>query len=182
MNIGMKPDIFTFIDLEMNQPSGKIIQLGAVVGNIRTGEILERLSVFVNPNEQLNPFIIDLTGISQEQVDSGVTLKEMYDSLYTLHKKHGSFRNFGQWGGGDSKCIKDALGMDDESFVGGRRELDVKTIFIGWRLSQGEKIQSGLAKSLIKLGLAFEGKKHNALSDAENTFRIFMALLGKYKA
>jgi len=175
-------EIFTFIDLELAQPSRKLIQLGAVVGNIKTGQVLERLSVFVNPHEQLSEFIINLTGITQEQVDTGTTLEKMYEQLCSLHKKHGSYRNFVQWGSGDSECIREQMGLNGEVFIGGRRTIDVKTIFIAWRLSQGEKLQSGLAKSLVKLGLKFEGTKHNALSDAENTFRIFMALQKKFRA
>lgn len=178
----MSPEVFTFIDLELAQPSGKIIQLGAVVGNIKTGQVLDRLSVFVNPHEQLSEFIIKLTGITQEQVDSGTTLEDMYKQLCDFHKKHQSYRNFAQWGSGDAECIKQQLNLDDESFVGGRRTIDVKTIFIAWRMSQGEKIQSGLAKSMLKLGLQFSGTKHNALSDAENTFRIFCALQKKFRA
>lgn len=175
------PEIFTFIDLEMAMPSKHIIQLGAVVANIKTGEVLERLSVFVNPNEQLSDFIMNLTGITQEQVDTGVSLQEMYDKLYTLHKKYGSYRNFVQWGSGDAEHIKKSLNMDDEFFVGGRRTIDAKTIFIMWRLSQGEKLQAGLAKAMTHLGLAFKGRKHNAESDAYNTFLIFMELQKKFR-
>jgi len=75
MNKENKPiEIFTSLDLEMAQPSKKIIQIGAVVGNIVTGEILEKLSIIVNPKEQLTEFIINLTGITQEDVNNGVTL------------------------------------------------------------------------------------------------------------
>ena len=72
----MKPlEIFTSLDLEMNQPSRKIISIGVVVGNIRTGNILEKLNVFVNPREKLITRIKDLTKITQEDVDSGYTLE-----------------------------------------------------------------------------------------------------------
>src|ERR1700676_1619914 len=102
-------EIFTSLDLEMNQPSRKIIQIGACAGNIRTGEILEKLSIFVNPQEQLAPFIVELTGIKQEDVDTGLTLYEAYKKLAEFHKKHNSFVNCVTWGGGDSQEIYEQL-------------------------------------------------------------------------
>jgi inhibitor of KinA sporulation pathway (predicted exonuclease) len=98
-------EIFTALDLEMNQPSGKIIQIGACVGNIVTGEILETLSLFVNPEELLSPFIVGLTGIKQQDVDTGLSLEEAYSKLKEFHIKHKSFMNPITWGGGDSQEI-----------------------------------------------------------------------------
>ena len=129
MNKELKPiEIFTALDLEMNQPSGTIIQVGACVGNIQTGEILETLSVFVNPKEKLSDFIIDLTGITQEDVNNGVTLEEAYLKLKEMHLRHKSFTNAITWGGGDSKELLDQLGMDqeDERWCFGRRWIDAK--------------------------------------------------------
>src|ERR1041384_4707322 len=102
-------EIVTALDLEMNQPSQRIIQVGAVVGNIKTGEILEKLSVIVNPMEELNPEIIELCDIQQEQVDNGVTLEEAYRQLRNMHLKHKSFINPITWGGGDSLELKEQL-------------------------------------------------------------------------
>jgi inhibitor of KinA sporulation pathway (predicted exonuclease) len=173
------------LDLEMNQPSGKIIQVGAAVGDTDTNTVLETLSVMVNPYEQLNPYIIDLTAITQEQVDNGVTLRSAYDQLVELQKKHNCFMNPLTWGGGDSIELKNQLIADNPDqyidWAFGRRWIDVKTVFITYQLANGGKMQGGLAKSMTKLGLAFKGKKHNALDDAVNTFRIYMALLRKLK-
>lgn len=98
------------LDLEMNQSSGKIIQIGAVVGNIYTGAILEKLSVFINPGEPLNPDIIKLTGITEEQVQNeGVSLREGYNRLALMHKRHDCYCNPVTWGGGDSIELKEQL-------------------------------------------------------------------------
>jgi len=35
-------ELLVSMDLELNQPSRRIIQIGAVIGNIRTGEIVSR--------------------------------------------------------------------------------------------------------------------------------------------
>lgn len=193
----LKPiEIFTSIDLEMNQPSRKIIQVGAVVGNISTGEILERFSIFVNPKEKLSKSIIELTKITQKDVDNGVTLEEAYHQLRALHKKHGSFINPITWGGGDSQELLNQLIKPlthkilvwlrlkeriESGWCFGRRWVDVKTLFVSWRFANGQPIQGGLAKSMLKVGLRFNGQKHNARDDAENTFHMYRTMLSLNK-
>lgn len=190
-------EIFTSIDLEMNQPSRKIIQIGAIVGNIATGEILERFSVFVNPKEKLSEKIIKLTKITQKDVDNGFTLEEAYNQLRALHEKHNSFINPLTWGGGDSQELLNQLrkpliykilvllGLKHNIELGwcfGRRWVDVKTLFVSWRFLNGKPIQGGLAKSMLKVGLKFQGQKHNATDDAENTFHIYRKMLSLFKS
>ena len=177
-------EIFTSLDLEMNQPSQKIISIGAVVGNITTGEILERFHVFVNPKEVLNPFIIELTKIKQSDVDQAGDLANAYLDLKLIHEKHKSFINTITWGGGDSQEIGNQLkqeGYDFDDWCFGRRWIDVKTLFISWRLANGSQIQGGLARAMTKVGLKFQGQKHNARDDAENTFRMYVKMLEMLK-
>jgi inhibitor of KinA sporulation pathway (predicted exonuclease) len=185
----MKPlEIFTSLDLEMAQPSKKIIQVGACVGNIITGEVLEKLSVFVNPQEPLSQFIIDLTGIKQSDVDSGTTLSNAYDILKRFHKRHDGFINPLVWGGGDSlelfeqlKLEKPELNLESPEWCFGRRWIDVKTLFISWRLANQQQIQGGLAKSMLKVGLRFNGRKHSAVDDSVNTFLMYCKMLSLLK-
>ena len=179
----MKPiEVFTALDLEMNQPSGKIIQIGACVGNIKTGQIFEKLRVYINPNEHLNPAITQLTKITQEDVNHGCTLEEGYRKLQRLHENYGAFINAITWGGGDSIELIEQLKAENPHFEGwcfGRRWLDTKTLFVSWRFANGKPIQGGLARSMTKVGLKFEGQKHDALDDSINTFRMYIAMLGK---
>lgn len=183
----IKPlEIFTSLDLEMNQPSKKIIQIGAVVGNISTGEIIERISLFVNPKERINPGITELTKITQEDVNNGDTLENAYQKLQFVHLRHGSFINAITWGGGDSlellnQLKQENVNFDEQSWCFGRRWIDAKTLFISWRLANGKPIQGGLAKTMTKFGLAFKGQKHNAMHDAENTFNLYRKMLNLLK-
>jgi inhibitor of KinA sporulation pathway (predicted exonuclease) len=175
------PTIFCSLDLEMAQPSGNIIQIGAVFGNIETGEILQELSLIVNPHEQLSEFIVNLTGITQEAVDGGMELAEAYKLLKEAHIANKAFTNPITWGGGDSEAIRQQIGGVDERYIFGRRWIDAKTLHITWCLANGIRYQSGLAKSMLKHGFKFDGRKHDALDDARNTFLIYRHLLGKFK-
>ena len=173
-------EIFTSLDLEMNQPSKRIIQIGACVGNISTGQILDKLTVFVNPNEHLNPAITELTKITQQDVDHGLSLEEAYGKLKRMHENYGSFINAITWGGGDSQELLEQIKNENSHFEGwcfGRRWIDTKTLFVSWRFANGQPIQGGLARSMLKVGLKFEGQKHNALDDSINTFKMYVAML-----
>jgi inhibitor of KinA sporulation pathway (predicted exonuclease) len=63
----------------------------------------------------------------------------------------------------------------------GRRWLDVKTIYQHWRNSKGLSVQAGLAKAMTKMGLTFQGTKHQAPDDALNTFRVYHHLMKEWK-
>lgn len=172
------------LDLEMNKPIDNrpysIIQVGACVFNLQ-GEILDTYNAYINCKEILDPFIINLTGIKQEQVDNGITLQDAYSGLVDMHKKHDCLINFAQWGHGDSELLRNQLGLDNEWWIGGRRSIDVKTVFITWCFANGFSRQAGLAKALIRLGMEFKGQKHSAIDDSINTALIYCELLKRLK-
>lgn len=169
------------LDLEFTQPSKKIIQIGACVGNLNSGIILKEYQVYINPNEQLSPYIINLTGIKQSDIDNGINIFDAYNDLINIHQNYNCFRNAIVWGGGDSEFLRQQLNKDEETFLFGRRWIDVKTVFISYMWSMGIKGQAGLARALTKLGLQFKGRKHSAIDDAKNTFIIYRELLMRFK-
>lgn len=171
---------FIALDLEMNQPSNKIIQVGYVVGNLKSGEILHRARHYVIIDEPLAQEITQLTGIDEEALANwGESLQDTYMAIRGIREKYSCFRNPITWGGGDSECLRQQLGLNEREFVFGRRWLDAKTLFVSYCLANNIKYQSGLSKSMVRLGLSFQGRKHDALCDAENTFRVYRTLLGK---
>lgn len=171
------------LDLEMNQPSGAIIQIGAVMGNLETGEIVSKFESKVNPSEVLAPAIIALTKISQADVDQAPHLVEAYFALNQWLGPYAELRvlNPLTWGGGDTETLRVQLNMERERWPFGRRWIDAKTLYVAWRMAQGKDISGGLARAMTKLGLAFQGQKHNALDDATNTFRMYRALLKQFQ-
>jgi len=188
----MRKEILISIDLELNQPSGSIIQIGAVAGNIVTGEIVDRFTTFVNPGEKLGDCregmsITDLTGIEQDDVDSACDIYDAYAYLKEFVDKNQAFINPITWGGGDSECLRNELLKYNADYfksidwIFGRRWIDAKTLYISWRLANGKDPVGGLGKALTRVGLKFNGRKHNALHDAENTFIIYKRMLDLFK-
>ena len=170
----------TSLDLEMNQPSGKIIQIGAVVGDTETGEISQRLRIYVNPGEPIVPFITELCGITQEQIDrEGMPLDDAYQILKDFHRKYTEFLNPITWGGGDSAEVREQLSpAAREDWCFGRRWIDAKTLAVSRTIARDNKVFSGgLSGAMKRLGLKFDGRKHDAQDDAENTFKIYHHML-----
>lgn len=176
--------IFMAIDLELNQPSNLIISIGYAVGNIYTGDIIESDDLYVIIPETLNPDIVKLTGITDELLtEKGEPLLVQYNKLAEAHKRHGCFINPITWGGGDSSEILTQLKDQPEEFkwVFGRRWIDTKTVYVSYKVAKQLDFKGGLAKSMIKMGLKFEGTKHTSKDDAINTFRMYSHMIKKFK-
>ena len=109
-------------------------------------------------------------------VDNGVELEHAYEMLANMHKRHGSHHNPITWGGGDTVELKEQLNSN-HAWCFGRRWTDVKTIYITMSIANGGKVQGGLARTMTKFGLNFKGRKHNALDDSINTFRLYKKFL-----
>lgn len=171
----------------MNQPSGKIIQIGACVGDSDTGTIFETFSVFVNPEELLDQRIIDLTGITQNEVNAGVSLMDAYLMLKNFQEVHECSMNPVEWNGGDSqlllKQLRDGYHLFEHfhDWCFGRRFLDAKTLYQAYRMANAKPVAGGLARAMTKFGLKFEGRRHDARDDAKNTFRIYCKLIEYFK-
>lgn len=169
-------------DLELNQDvsGSKIIEVGACVGELQTGEIIDIYSAFVNPQQKLVEMIIKLTSITQEQVDSGTTIEMAYLGMEALARQHDCLRMPIVWGMGDGYALKQEL-PSHVPWAFGRRELDVKAVYQAYQMAHSGKVQAGLAKALTKMGLNFKGRKHRAVDDAINTFFIYGILLRKFQ-
>lgn len=170
-------------DLELNQdPKGaKIIEIGACVGDISTGEVVEDYFAFVNPQELLLEHISQLTSITQAQVDAAGPIEAAYQGMEAMAKKHDCCRMPIVWGAGDGHALRQEL-PSHITWSFGWRELDVKAVFQAYQMARGEKVQAGLAKAMTHLGLAFKGRKHRAIDDAINTFSIYCVLLKRFSS
>lgn len=171
------------LDLEMNQPSKRIIQVGICVGDIQTQEIHFAAQRCVFTNEPITERITKLTGLTDADVALGLPLVDVYRFVSRIHKMYECAMNPLTWGGGDSLELYTQLladpfgGFTPDDWCFGRRWVDVKTIYGARQLAMGKKPWGGLKKSMKQVGLKFEGEAHRADVDAINTFRMFCRLL-----
>lgn len=177
------------LDLEFNQPSKKIIQIGAVLCNLGSGATLRWFSCFVNPEETLAPRITRLTGIQQPDVDTAPGIGEAYQQLVDWLDMWHVDRPVAvlTWGADDAAILREAVAKNTAWCFS--RSVDVKDPYIAWRASQHPWVVhfmtalgllrpwiGDLERCVRKLGMQFEGRPHNALDDAINTFRAYVAL------
>lgn len=176
------------IDLEMNQPSNKIIELGYTIGDLGTGEVKLKKGIIVNCGEILNPDIIKLTHITQEMVDMGVSVDQAYSEFIQDCQSLQVHRQPVVWGGGDARTLKQQVWEADKSkllspnWSLGHTEMNIKNVVQAILGAHNAKTQGGLSRSMGKFGCRFQGVKHRAIDDSYNTFVLYLELLNRLKS
>ena len=166
------------VDLEMNQPSSRIIQIGAVCFRPETGELIDTFDQLVNPNEAVSSEIEALTGISNESLVGKPEIQSAAKNLAAFKSRHQISPIGVVWGAGLSNDIRKIF---DESGVENpfkSRIIDVKGVYQMFANAAGARMRQkvGLAKACEVLQLGWDekfGKPHHALADAYNTMRIY---------
>ncbi len=173
------------LDLEMNKPSRKIIQIGAVCLDVKTGKTAARdFNVFINPHESIDPFIVELCGITDKTIkDEGKDLYLGLTELWAWMKASGCAKNVGAWGNDWSAVLKQS--REDMGLIfEWPKVLDIKEMASVLRCAfPNEKAKAGLLNTMHLFGLSFQGNQHNALHDAQNTARLlyrFKVITEKY--
>ena len=175
------------LDLELNNSrdglvNPKIIQVGISVGSFDKGIILTK-SWFIDPGEPIYEFITELTGITNFEIaQKSVSMNTVAEELSDIIKKYECFVNPITWGAGDAVKLINEFKNNNIYFPHfGRRELDVKQIYVFQMIVQNKSIKSGLSSAMGRYKLQFKGKPHRADVDAENTLILFFELIKRQK-
>ena len=177
---------YVALDLEYNQPSGTIIQVGVAIGSAAQNQqhySVRRWNLQVD--EPISEFITQHTGITNEDCSAGVGLVQCAQELGDLLREQEVFVNPVTWGGGDSADLLRAFAEAQIEFHHfGRRWIDVKTwtTLLSLARTRTATIQhGGLSKAMARYKLQFVGKAHRADVDAFNTLRLFFAILDRQR-
>lgn len=176
-------DKILFVDLELTcwQPRNpdkhmEVIQIGVVkVDNINK-EIVDKERYYIkNQFSDVSNFCTELTGISQEQIDTkGITMQK---ASKLIVQRFGSLNAtwFG-WGCGDYNAMirdclkKDAIMPFSDNYVN-LAEL--------YALMHGMKRNKGLKAAMRNYNIEFNGAQHDALVDAEATAELYLKFIRK---
>lgn len=179
------------LDLELNSKrdgtTPRIIQVGVSIGSPVRPDDIKTFSWYLNPEEPITEFITQLTGITDEIIETqSVSHKIVAQELGDLIKVNNCFVNPVVWGGGgegnDATELKDEFNQRNIDFpFFGRRVIDVKTFYVFNQIVNGKSPSGGLRKSMISYGLDFIGESHRADVDAMNTLRFFFYFLERQK-
>jgi DNA polymerase III epsilon subunit-like protein len=177
---------FVALDLELNQPSGAIIQVGICLGSADMPDReYQTHSWLLDPSEPIAPSIVALTGIDDEAIARGaVPVAQVAQELTSiLDSWEGVFINPVTWGGGDMPELKALFARAQVPFPKfGRRWLDVKTWHTLAALAVDKNPAGGLSSVMARYGLQFKGLAHRADVDAFNTLRLFFRMLERQRA
>jgi ATP-dependent DNA helicase DinG len=171
------------LDLELNNKNDgtvpKIIEVGIAFGSPVRPEEITRYNWYLDPQEPITPFITELTGITDEIVQTkSVSHETLAEELGSLIQTWDCFCNPITWGQGDVDELKVEFKKRNIKFpFFGRRIFDVKTIYVFNQMVRGNSPSGGLRKSMNSYGLRFEGEPHRAAVDATNTLRFFFYLI-----
>ena len=177
---------YVALDLEYNQPSGTIIQVGVAIGSASQNQqqyIVRQWNLQVD--ETISEFITQLTGITNEDCSAGVSLAQCAQELGDLLREQEVFVNPVTWGGGDSADLLRAFSQAKIEFHHfGRRWIDIKTwtTLLSMARTRTSTVQhGGLSKAMARYKLQFVGKAHRADIDAFYTLRLFFAILERQR-
>lgn len=166
-----------FVDVELtcwegDPPAGEqseVIAFGIV--DLKTDELKirrEKMHLVRPQASTISPFCSALTGITPKEADAAAPLPEV---VRTIRKTFGQ-RDWCAWGR-DDVLIRESCERAgaDLPFVGGFHDLAAQM-----RNLLGLTYRLGLDEALDRFGLDWEGPPHDALADAKNLARLFMAV------
>jgi inhibitor of KinA sporulation pathway (predicted exonuclease) len=169
------------VDLELNQPSNNIIQIGAILCDVHSHQILDTFSIICNPEGELpSEFITNLTGITQEMVTNGVPLKEALKQFWDWVSNSNFSKTIVQWGEGDFRLLE-KQSKERGVEVPRLTTLNLKAVSAITRLHKGSKAKGGLHNTMELYNVPFYGNAHDGLVDAFNTALLLFRLESMWK-
>lgn len=184
---------FLVIDLEATCDNGslvpkremEIIEIGAVLVDHHSVEIVDEFQSFVRPvrHPELTPFCMQLTSISQADVDAAPGFVEVLEQLRRFVVEHtpkqgrsaGQPPLFGSWGNYDRGQFQQDAGYHGVKLPFGADHLNIKQSFSD---ALGTRKRFGMAGALRQLALPLVGTHHRGIDDARNIARILPYAIG----
>lgn len=161
------------IDVEFNQPSGKLLELGAVK-LLRDGGIHpSSFSRLIQINEPISSYITNLTGIEETAMITASPLSEVLSSFQAW--VHTDTKNviLCSWGNYDIVKLREAYLESGIKYPFRNKSFDIKSIIVWLGYFFNIKSKSdGLGSMLKAWNINFEGNKHRARDDAYNTAKL----------
>ncbi|MDF0727391.1 3'-5' exonuclease KapD [Cytobacillus sp. S13-E01] len=168
---------YLFIDFEFTMPENRanpygfypeIIEVGLV--SVTGQKICDTFSSYVKPVKF--PILTDrcrsFLSISQDQVNGGISFKELVERLSEFDTSQSS--TIITWGNMDMKVLRQNCMKANTPFpfAGKQRDLSME-----YKRFFGDQNQTGLWKAVQDYGKEGTGKHHCALDDALTTYNIF---------
>lgn len=153
--------------------SNEIIEIGICLIDTQTHELSDNRSIIVKPEKsEISEFCTELTTLTQEQVDQGISLKEASEILKSEYLSRS--RVWASYGAYDlNQFTKECLNKKID-YPFSPSHINVKTLFA---IKQKLQKEVGMSSALDILGIELEGTHHRGVDDAKNISKILVELL-----
>jgi inhibitor of KinA sporulation pathway (predicted exonuclease) len=172
--------LLNVIDLEATcwrgePPAGQIseiIEIGLCVVDLEQRSRVERDRIMVRPERStVSEFCTELTGITQAEVDAGVSFQEAVGIL--LERHHSDSRPWASWGDYDRKQVQRQCSAISIGYPFGATHINAKAVFAeSYALPR-----QGMDSALRHAQLPLEGRHHNGADDAWNIAALILTLI-----
>jgi inhibitor of KinA sporulation pathway (predicted exonuclease) len=163
---------------EGRPPAGQvneIIEIGLTVVDIDARERFAKHRILVRPQRsEVSGFCTELTGLTQAEVDTGVSFAE---ACRTLAKDHlAGKRGWASWGDYDRKQFTRQCDATDVTYPFGQRHTNAKATF-----AQAYDLPRpvGMAQALKIAELPLEGRHHRGDDDSWNIAKLVLLLANR---
>ncbi|MCP2339551.1 3'-5' exonuclease [Actinomadura rupiterrae] len=151
----------------------EIIEIGLCVVDLLARERVEKHRILVRPERsRVSEFCTQLTGLTQDEVDTGISFPEACALLEREHSAH--TRTWASWGDYDRKQFERQTASVGVRYPFGRRHVNTKAL---WSEAHGLRRKLGMAGALEHAGLPLEGRHHSGADDAWNIAALVLRLV-----
>jgi inhibitor of KinA sporulation pathway (predicted exonuclease) len=173
-------NLLNVIDVEAtcwagDPPAGQaseIIDIGLTVVDLDAGTRLGRHRILVRPDRsRVSAFCTQLTGLTQEEVDTGFGFAAACRALAKTHRT--SAYPWASWGDYDRHQIRHQCTVTGTAYPLGRAHVNAKAVFTS---SHSLRPKPGMAEALRIAGLPLEGRHYRAEDDAWNIAALVLHL------
>jgi inhibitor of KinA sporulation pathway (predicted exonuclease) len=151
----------------------EIIEVGLTVVDLAERRRVAKHRFLVRPERSVvSEFCTELTGLTQAEVDTGLSFEEVCRLLTDEHRADS--RVWASWGDYDRKQFDRQCRSTDVAYPFGSRHVNAKAVFgkaRGW--SKG----AGMHRALEVAGLPLEGRHHCGADDAWNIGALILGLV-----
>jgi inhibitor of KinA sporulation pathway (predicted exonuclease) len=154
--------------------TNEIIEIGLCVVDLVDRARVARERILVRPvNSRVSEFCTTLTGLTQAEVDGGVTFAE---ACAVLVDRHGAAsRQWASWGDYDRKQFERQCGALKVGYPFAPGHFNAKALFA---TANGRR-PMGMARALTYAGLPLEGRHHCGADDAWNIAALVLQLVDR---
>jgi inhibitor of KinA sporulation pathway (predicted exonuclease) len=144
--------------------TSEIIEIGLCVIDTLARERVEKHRLLVRPaRSKVSAFCTELTGLTQGEVDTGISYAEACEILTRDH--HADSRPWVSWGDYDRNQFQRQCVSFGVRYPFGSRHTNAKAVFAD---AYGLRRRPGMARALEVAELPLEGRHHSGADDAWN--------------